>query len=293
VPEAFAAWSARDKLTGADRLLITWVIVVVIFFSLSRTKQPGYILTAVVAAAVLVGRGLGHASMNRDGRMMRLVARGSLALSVTAVGVAAAVGVAVASGVTEPTRLPAMADDARAIWLMWPAFLAALLIVAVLAAAAYWKRSAGLSATAFAAFPLALVTVAFPAFEGFARARSAKTLAEALAFLPADAEIACFEAYPAGLSFYLGRTITLVSESAKPLRSNFILYWMSRTASTPTAVVLPADRDRWLARRPRTIRIVAPDDAHADLAAWLGGGVPVEPIVSGWWGASVPPSASR
>jgi len=293
VPAAFGAWPARDRLTAADRLLVTWVIVVVVFFSLSRTKQPAYILTAVVAAAALVARGLGRAWTNRGGRATRLVARGSLVLAGIALVAAGALGIAAARGIAGPGRLSAMPDDARAIWLSWPRFVTALLIVAVLAAAAYWKRNVGLSVAAFAAFPLALVTVAFPAYAGFARARSAKPLAGVLASAPADAEIACFEAYPAGLSFYLGRTITVVSESAKPLRSNFILYWMSRTASAPAALVLPSDRDRWLAHGPRTVRIVAPDEAHADLAAWLGGGVPVEPLVPGWWGASVPSSASR
>src|SRR5207247_6890988 len=133
----------RSPLTRPDRLFIVWTLVVILFFSMSRTKQPGYILTGVVAAAVCVGRGLGYAWQNPNGRAARLLARGALALAGLSVVSASALGLSVARGAANVGNLAAMAADKRSIWLMWPAFLIALLAVAVLGAAAQTTRRAG------------------------------------------------------------------------------------------------------------------------------------------------------
>jgi len=50
LPEAVvAAWKNKKFMSSADRLCVIWAVVVVIFFSLSKSKLPGYILTATVA----------------------------------------------------------------------------------------------------------------------------------------------------------------------------------------------------------------------------------------------------
>jgi len=293
VPMAFAAWSARSRLTRADRLLIAWTIVVIVFFSMSRTKQPDYILTGVVAAAACVGRGLGYAWHHREGLAARLVARGALALAGVALVVATALGIAVARGAADAGRLAAMAAAPRSIWHAWPTLLVVLLAVAALAALAYARRRTGLAVTAFALFPLALVTVLLPAVVGFAGTRSAKPLAEYLASLPDRTEIACLESYPAGLSFYLRRTLTIISEDATPLRSNFINYWLRRIPLRPSTIVAPSGRDAWLGSRETDAFIVAPDRSRGDLEAWMGPRVPVRAAAPGWWGAWVPRPAGR
>ena len=57
--------------------------------------------------------------------------------------------------------------------------------------------------TPFRMAALAAVALSFTGAEAYARSRSSKPLAEALASLPAGTEIACLDSYPAGLSFYL------------------------------------------------------------------------------------------
>ena len=293
VPMAVAAGAARKRLSSADRLFVVWTIVVVLFFSMSRTKQPGYILSAAVTAAVLVGRGLGYAWRHSDGRAARLVARGSLALSGFAVAAAAGIGLAVRRGAVSGASLAAMTTEKRSIVTMWPTIVIVLIAIALVAAAAGMRRSAGLAVVAFALAPLAMVTVMLPAFQGFAGARSAKTLAASLASLPAGSEIACLDGYPAGLSFYLGRTLTMISETAEPLRSNFIVYWLRQQPVRPETIVAPKDRDRWLASRETPVTIVAPDSSHADLENWLGSRAPLRAAPNGWWVAAVPPSGAR
>ncbi len=293
VPMAFAAWSNRSRLTRADRLFVVWTVVVIVFFSMSRTKQPGYILTGVTAAAACVGRGLGYAWHHREGFAARLVARGALALAGVALAVAAALGASVARGAADPGRLAAMAAAPRSIWQVWPTLLIVLLAVAALAASAYARRRSGLAVAAFALFPLALVTGLFPAVAGFASTRSAKALAESLASLPDRTEIACLESYPAGLSFYLGRTLTIISEDATPLRSNFINYWLHEIPVRPPTLVAPSGRDAWLETRETAAFILAPDRSRGDLEAWMGSRVPVRAAAPGWWGALVPSSTGQ
>ena len=293
VPMAFAAWSARTRLTRADRLFIVWTIVVIVFFSMSRTKQPGYILTGVIASAVCVGRGLGYAWRNREGLAARLVARGALVLAGVALVAVAALGVAVVRGAADDDRLAAMAAGPRARWSAWATVVIVLLAVAAVAASASARRRAGLAVAAFALFPLALVTVMLPAAVRFGSTRSAKPLAEALTSLPDSTEIACLASYPAGLSFYLGRTLTIISEDAKPLRSNFIVYWLRQAPVRPPTIVAPSGRDEWLARRETDTFILAADRSRADLETWMGSRVPVRAAAPGWWGASIPRPAGR
>jgi 4-amino-4-deoxy-L-arabinose transferase-like glycosyltransferase len=288
LPMAFAGWSARSRLIPADRLFIVWTIVVIVFFSMSRTKQPGYILTGAIAAAACVGRGLGYAWRNRDGRAAKLVAGGALVLAGVALAAAAALVIAVVRGGADAGRVAAMAAGARSIWSVWPTLLIVLLAVAALATSAYAGRRAWPAVAAFTLVPLALVSVMLPAVVEFASTRSAKPLAGALVSLPDRTEIACFESYPAGLSFYLRRTLTIISEDATPLRSNFINYWLRQSPVRPATIVALSGRDAWLQSRETAAFIVAPDRSRADLETWMGSRVPVRAAAPGWWGVLVP-----
>jgi 4-amino-4-deoxy-L-arabinose transferase-like glycosyltransferase len=287
VPMAFAAWRARARLTPADRLFIAWTVVVIVFFSMSRTKQLGYILPAVIAAAVCVGRGVGYAWHNREGLAARILARGALVLA------AIALDVAVSRGASDASRLATIEAEARVRWSAWPALMILLLVMAALGVSAYAGRRAGLAVAAFALFPLVLVTVGMPAVVDFANTRSARPLAAALSSLGDGTEIACLGDYPAGLSFYLGRTLTIISEDATPLRSNFIDYSLRLVPVRPPTLVARSGRDAWLERRETAAYIVVPDRSRADLEAWMGSRAPVRAAAPGWWGALVPRPAVR
>lgn len=287
VPMAVFAWPARARLTRADRLFIVWTIVVILFFSISRTKQPGYILTGVIAAAVCVARGLGYAWRNPLGVAGRLAARTSLALAICAVALAAWLGWSVAHGAASADRLAAMPTALRAFLPQWTTLLPMLFLIAVLATVAFARKSAGYAVAAFACFPLVLVTAAFPGVAEYGRLRSAAPLATSLELLPRDVEIAAFEGYPAGLSFYLGRTLTIVSDTATPLRSNFILYWLRHTPERPASLVALSARDAWLASRTGPVQLVAPEGQREVLASWLGAKALVTTIAPGWCGTAL------
>jgi 4-amino-4-deoxy-L-arabinose transferase-like glycosyltransferase len=284
VPMTWAAWKERARLTSADRLFIAWTILVLLFFSLSKTKQPGYILTGVVAAGVLVGRGLGYAWHNRDGRAGRLVAWCGVGLA--ALAVAGDAWLAWTASHVTGTKLG---------WLVLirPQLIAVLIAIAVLGALALPRRRTGFVVTAFVLLPMSLITVGLPGAEAYARLRSSKPLAEALGTLPAGTEIACLESYPAGLSFYLERTLTIIGDDAFPLRSNFVSYWLRRLPSPPATLVSAGAKDAWLSSRSADVLVLAPDGSQDDLAAWIGPRAAVKPVAAGWCGALIPRTIGR
>jgi 4-amino-4-deoxy-L-arabinose transferase-like glycosyltransferase len=65
-----SAVGAIRKLRGPEsdslnRFALIWLVVVLLFFSISRSKLPGYILPAIPAGAVLFGNWFRHAIANR------------------------------------------------------------------------------------------------------------------------------------------------------------------------------------------------------------------------------------
>jgi hypothetical protein len=105
--------------------------------------------------------------------------------------------------------------------------------------------------------------------------------------------VAAFDSYPAGLSFYRGRTVTLISDNAEPLRSNFILYWLQRQAVRPATIVAGSAREEWRVSRTSPAYLVASETAAPELAAWLGANVSVAEIAPGWSGVSLAPAGGR
>ncbi len=290
LPEsALAAWRARARLTRADRLLLVWAVVVPLFFSLSQSKLPGYVLTAVVALGILVARVLDLAFERPGARAHRLAVRGAwaLAAAAAAVTVIAALGAGrgapggllVAAGGTELARLqPALAP------LAW-AFGA----VALLSAAAGWRRDLRLACAAFAVPPLLLLTVAFGGARAYAEADSARSLARQVPALAPGVELACLECLPNGLPFYLGRTITLVTRDGNETTSNYVTFLLRRTSAWPPGVVRLDGLDRWLAWRDHPVFLMA-DAPHRGALDSLAAAyaVPVRALAARWWGALLP-----
>src|ERR1051325_4246185 len=89
LPESiWTAWRARARWTRADRLCVTWAVTVVIFFSLSKSKLPGYILSVAVPFAMLVARTFSTALGNRLGPAARIIHRGTLLLAILSLSLA-------------------------------------------------------------------------------------------------------------------------------------------------------------------------------------------------------------
>ncbi len=291
VPMMVAVWPARRRLLSVDRLFIVWTLVVIVFFSLSRTKQPGYVFTAAVACAVLVARGVGLALREPEGRAAVLVRRTTLVLAGLSAASAAAVAISWARATPAVEAFANMTAQREAFSRTWPTIVAVLVLIAALGVVAFVRKNVLVAVAAYALLPLAFVTVLLPAVESYASFRSAKGMAGKLAGVPADAEIASIDGYPAGLSFYLRRTLTLISATGDPLRSNFIIYSLGTTRERPATIVAPDDRDRWLESKRGPVILLAGENAKEDLASWVGGRAPVEQVAVDWWMVSLPVGA--
>jgi 4-amino-4-deoxy-L-arabinose transferase-like glycosyltransferase len=193
-----ALWQAAPRAAGGAhfqpaRFLLAWCITVFVFFSISGSKLPNYILPLFPALALLVGAQLARAARGF------LVAQAGLAALV---GLAAAVGLQTSAAVPGPYR---------------PWLVAAGVTLAALALASAWiarrdRRVASvivLAAGGLAATQLVLLghdTLAprYSAYHAVERARPA---------LPPGAPFYAVNHYDHTLPFYLGRLVVMVERT--------------------------------------------------------------------------------
>ncbi len=255
LPESTAAaWRARRRISRPDRLFIVWALVVVVFFSLSKSKLPGYILTGVVALGVLAARVFAAALEDPGGTAARIVHRGTLALLALA-GAAALLTAALA------LNLGGLEHSLKGLKPYAPGFPAvalSLTSVALLAAQARRSRNIRWAFAAFLSVPLLLISVDFELLSLYAESRSARHLAEMIPHgLPFGTELACLKCLPNGLPFYLEQLVTVISDDGKELTSNYVLFSLASGKTWPERIVPMAHLDRWLAGRSHPIFLIA------------------------------------
>jgi 4-amino-4-deoxy-L-arabinose transferase-like glycosyltransferase len=258
--------------------------VVVVFFSISQSKLPGYILTAVIALGVLTARLFAVALENRDGQAARIVLRGTLALLV----LSAAAGVSLGALILDGDR-----TSGHKLFELFLPTLPPLALslggVAVLAALARWVRDTRIAFAAFLSVPLLLVTVNIDLLVLYAQTRSSRDLAENIPAMPPDTEIACLKCLPSGLPFYLKRLVTVVSDDGGELTSNYVLFTLNSSRTWPERIVPLVQMDQWLARRDHPIFLLAKKKHLAQLRSVAANyGTPLVELDSNYWAALLP-----
>lgn len=286
---AIGAWRRRRLLSRTDRLLVVWTLTVFVFFSLSRTKHAGYVLPGIVPLGALLGRVFALAVREPAGAAARTAARAAGVLGALAL----ALGALLAWEMRHPGTLAALGklepDDAHWLGGAAAALLAGLGATAALGAFAFARRAPRAALAAFAVLPVALVTAGYPGIAAYAEGRSARPLAAALAGLPRGADVAFVESYAAGLSFYLGRTVTLISDDGAPLRSNYVVRSLRLAGAHPPGIVPVAEREAWLASRPGPVCLLARGGGRSFLEeAARARGSEAALLAPGWWGAVLP-----
>jgi 4-amino-4-deoxy-L-arabinose transferase-like glycosyltransferase len=258
LPEAtLAAWKERWARNSADRLCLVWAVVVVLFFSISQSKLPGYILSVTVACGMLVARLIEAALDSPDGRPTRLLGRATTAFAGACflVAVVAVAGASQSGLLARPLAIPA-ADAERLGQAVWP--LAVLLCVfAVFGWWSRWRRSPFLCFLCLALFPPFFSIVGLGALDIIFEAKSGRRLAGQLSTLPTGTELACLECFPNGVLFYLSRTATLISQDGGELTSNYIIYSLKNGPRPPRQIVPLADFESWLASRQTPVFLIA------------------------------------
>lgn len=191
---AFRWWPSPGQGFDAERFLWTYVVVVFVFFSLSRSKLPTYLLPISPALALLIGRRLAEAR--------------SLRADVLAAGLLGA-ALLVAAGVAERFTTESFTPELLREYRWWIAAAGAALVAGALAAARLrvrWQAIAGIALAALLAFQLLGW-----GFQALQEPRS--SAAEAAAIRPLlgpDTRVFSVGRFNPSLPFYLGRTVELV-----------------------------------------------------------------------------------
>lgn len=258
LPEAgVAAWKNRKSMTSADRLCLVWSVVVVVFFSLSKSKLPGYILSTTVASGILLARVFERAITHPDGKAGRIIGRAAITLTVLCLVVACA-GVYLSTHLKPLARpLGMLPEDAEELGRHFTPAIILLLVFSGLGLLARFRRDARLTFLFFGLLTLLLYVTSLNAVGLVFDAKSARKLARQIPSLPPQTELACLECYPPGLPFYLRRTATLISTDGHELTSNYILFTLEHNPSWPASVVATTNLDGWLSQQKHPVYLIA------------------------------------
>jgi 4-amino-4-deoxy-L-arabinose transferase-like glycosyltransferase len=188
--------------------LLCWILVPLVFFSLSQSKRPQYVVPIVPAVALLVAH------------IWRSAARPAGAAAAGAALIAAGAAVGTAPWLL-PHALPLSAPirDALPQTAVWLGSLAA--VAGVMTVAFRQRRDLTLLALALpvAAIPLASARL----MREIGRERSSAELAGAIAkVLPPGSDVAAIGTLPLSLPFYLRRTVLLATATGAELTSNYL-----------------------------------------------------------------------
>ena len=244
-----------------------------------------------VACAILAARLLDKALAEPDGKAAQMARRAAVGFVLVCLMAMAAV-VFLAShtqllarplgiSVAEATQFNAHAPAAEIM----------LLAFALFAMAAVFLRNAKICFVCFMLFPLLLVNVNYGMLKVVFDAKSARTLAREISPLPPQTELACLECFPSGLTFYLGRTATLITKDGGELTSNYILFSLKSGAAWPSNLVAVSNFDHWLATRKHPVYLVVREQDRARLEAIAAGrGAAFRQLTPQYVGALLPPS---
>jgi 4-amino-4-deoxy-L-arabinose transferase-like glycosyltransferase len=202
--------AGRLRRTAAFAVRATAVIIV--FFSISASKRPGYVLPALVPLAILAAAGITVA-----GRRAATAVRCAAPLAaIVGVGVLAVCLTDSAWGIDIERRLgeAGRAVDAGVL-LAAGAFLAAWGAAVVLTR----RRSPKAAFALAAAFAPGLYFSLVPALDRYVNGRSTRSIA---ALVPSGSEVLCFRHFRPSLPFYVGHPVTLATVDGHELTSNYV-----------------------------------------------------------------------
>ncbi len=256
------ARGAPPERRAAVWFLLFWIGAPFVFFSLSQSKRPQYLLPVVPAVAILAAWALVEPAARR------------LALRVGIAGwlFAAALTAALAwyaGSARAPERLARFAPAAAVAGLAVAAAAGALL-------ALRFRRSTALASVALALPLIALPVLTRPLHARVAEERSGRGLAAALTErIEAGSEILGIETFSPSAAFALDVPWIVVSADGVALRSNSIERFYESLAAAPDSTLRP--KEFWpgaLAACPRPYLFVVKPQYAEERAAFARAGLP-------------------
>lgn len=242
--------------------------IILLFFSLSRSKLPGYLLPSLplcalgLGAAFAAGSTVPRGATKRSRRYLAEVVVGSL-------GVILLLFLLFAAPLTRWLREPATSA----------AFYRRLALAAALplcagSAVALWARARSHRTVLWMTYALVVPAAALwsqPLLQEFADQNSARHAAALVGKLAgSQARVVCLSCFPTSLPFYLGRPVPVVTETGKELTSTYVARHRDRLASRyPGTLLRPAQYDSLggaQAFDAIVTRSAAPPDSSFELA---------------------------
>ena len=211
----------RRRLDPATLYALLWIAVPFIFFSISQSKRPQYILPLMPAVALLIARAT---------RGFRAAAVAWIVLGVVLIG--AAPFAKMRPELLAPAKSSAIA-------------LGVVALIAGLVAAFIRRRELAIIALSIPV--IAIPIAADPVLQAIGERRSAHAFAEQLKpQIGASTEVVGIEAYTGSLQFYLQKPITVVTPDAEEFTSNYIIRHYANFADGhwPVRRTLTTDGDR-------------------------------------------------
>jgi 4-amino-4-deoxy-L-arabinose transferase-like glycosyltransferase len=222
LPWSIVALANWKKFRKPDPALVYWLLAIAIpflFFSLSQSKRPQYIVPLMPVLAILIARVWEEARTR------------AAAITLTLLGAL----LVIASFFVHRTKLkPAMMAiaDETAI-----AFGIVFLLGGLIALFAK-RREIALMALTLPTFALPLI--ATPMLHAVAESRSTKSFVAQLApKLTPQTEVIGIEAFTGSMMFYLGRPITVITKDASELTSNYLIRRYERFTTNPASPLKP------------------------------------------------------
>ncbi len=286
-------WRKHKNLTSADRLFSVYAISVTIFFSLSSSKLPGYILTVIIALGVLTARLFDHA-MSRESRAEEGVIRhGSFYISIIGtVFVVALFTVYIKPEMINPylrhIHNPAVSSTFHSL-IMPLIFL--FIAIAFFGMVGAISRNTKATLIAFLLFPLFIPSMLLPRIVPILSNRSDRSLAAKIFHISRGAEVACFRCFPEGIPFYLERKIMLFTSSkGSEMRSNYIPFYLSKTSMWPPHIRKVKDFRSWLINHRKPVFLIVETSQKPQLGALMGKyRKPMQYLRRDYWGEMLIP----
>jgi 4-amino-4-deoxy-L-arabinose transferase-like glycosyltransferase len=206
LPWSIVALASWKKFRKPDPAVVYWLLAIAIpfvFFSLSQSKRPQYILPLMPALALLIARVWEEARTR------------AVAIVLAAFGALLLIASFFAHRTKLKPEVAAVADETALA-------LGAVFAIAGLVALFAKRRQLVLIALTVPAF--ALPTILNPILNAIAQRRSTKAfVAELAPHLTPATQIIGVEAFTGSLAFYLQRPVTVVTKDASELTSNYLI----------------------------------------------------------------------
>lgn len=210
-------------------LATLWIVAPLVFFSLSQSKRPQYLLPVMPAIGLLIARAWHESAARVPGR--RTMALGLLILA--AVFLVGSNGIGDAFGASQAV--------ARSI----PRTGLLLGAICLLTGGTMLIPQASRFAAVILCLPVASIpVVATPLMRAIGEDRSMKSVAAVIrSATPGGTEVVAVDVFPLSLPFYLERVILLSTTTGAELTSNYLFRTLDRWRSASGSTL--QDPDRW------------------------------------------------